>query len=71
MLREKLEKTEPKASLAPQEERVQLGSRGQKERKEVREKRETQEKMELGIQASLVPQDLQGLWSMCQMRIEQ
>lgn len=62
---------DPRACLAPQEERVQLGPRGQKERKGAREKRETQEKMESGSQASLDPQDLQGRWSMCRLRIEQ
>lgn len=59
--REKLEQMESRASLASQEERVQLGPRDQKERKGPREKRETQEKTEWGCQASLAPQDLQGL----------
>lgn len=31
--------------------------------------REAQEKTEWGCQASLAPQDLQGLWSMCRMRM--
>lgn len=62
---------ESRASLASQEEQVQLGPRGQKERKGTREKRETQEKMEWGCQASLAPQDLQGPCSMCPMKIEQ
>lgn len=52
---------ESRASLASQEERVQLDPRDQKERKGPREKRETQEKTEWGCQASLAPQDLQGL----------
>lgn len=56
-----MEQTEPRASPVPQEEKVQLGPRGQKERKGFREKRETQEKMEWADQASLAPQGLQGL----------
>lgn len=67
--REKSGQMEPRASLVPQEERVQLGSRVQKERKGSREKRETQEKMEWAGQAFLALQALQGLWSMCRMRM--
>lgn len=69
--REKSEQMEPRVSLASQEEGVQLGLRDQKGRKGAREKRETQEKMEWDSQASLAPQDPQGLWSTCLMRKEQ
>lgn len=50
---------------------MQLGPRGQKEKKGAREKRGAQEKMEWVCQASLAPQDLQGPCSMCRMKTEQ
>lgn len=60
---------EPEGFLACLEERVQLAPRGQKERKGAREKRETQGRTAWDSQASLDPQDLRDLRSMCQTRM--
>lgn len=62
---------ETEGFLACLEERGQLAPQGQKERKGAREKRETRGRTAWDSQASLDPQGLRDVRSMCQMRREQ